>query len=91
MLERWPITDARKRLTGLSKKFQKDPGSRPVAVTRLGKPVMAVMPWEFYESLVETLEIMGDAGLVKSLQRGLKEAQEGRLTSWNKVKKELEL
>jgi len=24
------------------------------------RPVLAVMPWELYESLVETLEILGD-------------------------------
>lgn len=38
-----------------------------VAVTKNGRPVMAVMSWELYESLMDTLEAAGNARLAESL------------------------
>ncbi len=86
-----PMIEARKKLTNLPEEFQKKPGLGAVAVTRRGKPVLAVMPWEFYESLVETLEVLGDEKLMADLKQSIKEDQAGKLIPWEKVKKEFEL
>jgi PHD/YefM family antitoxin component YafN of YafNO toxin-antitoxin module len=61
------------------------------AVTRRGKPVLAVMPWELYESIVETLEILGDEEMMKSLHQAIREVAEGRTIPWDRVKRELRL
>jgi predicted transcriptional regulator len=47
------------------------------------------MPWELFESILETLEIMGDPELMAALRRGIKEAQEGKLVPLEEVKSNL--
>jgi antitoxin YefM len=56
MLKDIPITEARQEITSLPERLAKSPGA--VAVTRRGKPVLSIMPWDFYESIVETMEIL---------------------------------
>jgi len=89
MLKDIPITAARHELTSLPERLAKAPGA--VAVTRRGKPVLAIMPWDLYESLVETLDIMGDAELMASLRQGIKDIEEGRTYSMEEVKRDLGL
>lgn len=84
-----PITEARHELTSLPKRLAKSPGA--ITLTRRGKPVLAVMPWGFYESLMETMEIMGDEKLMSMLRRGIKEARRGKGIPWEKAKKDLRL
>ena len=52
-----------------------------------GKPI----PWEFFESLIETLEVLNDAELMESIRRGIQDITEGRLYRWEDVKRELGL
>jgi hypothetical protein len=49
------------------------------------------MPWELYQSIAETLEIMGDEDLMAALRKSIKEAEEGKIIPWARVKKELGL
>src|SRR3990172_2829098 len=83
------ISAARSRLTSLPEDFEKKPGA--VAVTRNAKPVMAILPWELYESLTETIEIMGDPTLMAQLRAGIEDLRLGRIVSWERAKKELDL
>ena len=89
MLKDIPITEARHELTSLPERLAKEPGA--VSVTRRGKPVLAILPWEFYESIMETLEILGDPDLMASIRQGIKEMEEGKGIPWEKVKKDLKL
>ncbi len=82
------ISQARSRLLDLPKKLGHD---ESVTVTRRGKPVLAIIPWELYESLLETLEIMGDATFMEHLREGIKQADRGETIPWKKVKRELGL
>lgn len=86
MESRLPMTRARHELTSLPERLAKRPGA--VAITRRGEPVLAVMPWDFYEALVETLDVLGDDELMRSLRRSLKEAERGELLSWEEVRAE---
>ena len=47
------------------------------------------MPWELFESIVETMEIMGDAEIMETLRRSIRDVQEGNLVSIDEVKAEL--
>ena len=47
------------------------------------------MPWDPPESLVETLEIMGDADMMDALRRGIGDVQAGNLVPIEQVKAEL--
>ena len=83
------ITDARSRLTGLHTELSGSPGY--IALTRYGRPVMALMSWELFESLQETMEIMGDPELMSQLRDSIKDIEEGRTISLDELKAELDL
>ena len=84
-----PITAARDELTSLPDRLSGT--HETVTVTRRGKPVLAILPWEEYEALVETLEIMSDEELLASLRQGIKEAAQGKLIPWERAKRKLGL
>jgi antitoxin YefM len=86
-----PIVEARNKLTSLPEQFEQQPENDVVVVTRRGQPVLAIMPWELYDSIVETLEIMGDAELMAQLRESIKQVAAGETISWETVKKELDL
>jgi len=82
-----PIIKARDRLTSLPEELAEEPGA--IAVTRRGEPVLAILPWDLYESIMETLEILGDEELMAALRQSIKEASEGQAVSWDQAKQEL--
>lgn len=82
--EHIPIVKARAMLTQLPELLAEE--NRAVALTRRGKPVLALMPWELFLSVIETLEIMGDAEMMDTLRQGIRDAQEGNLVSLDEVK-----
>ena len=53
------ISKARNRLLKLPKEMSKQGQAHAIAVTHHGKPVLAILPWEFYDSLMETLRSWG--------------------------------
>ena len=85
------IAEAREKLTSLPNQFEQDPDNDVVVVTRHNRPVLAIMPWELYDALMETLEVMADPELMSKLRRSIKEAVEGDTVSWEQAKRELGL
>jgi len=77
-----PIAQARRVLSRLPELFAGDPDLGALAVTRRGHPVLALMPWELYDSLIETLEILGDSELVSELRQGILEIDAGKGVAW---------
>ena len=47
------------------------------------------MPWDLFESIVETLEAMGDMDMMDALRRGIEDVQAGNLIPIEQVKAEL--
>jgi len=84
-----PITEARQELTSLPDRLAST--HETVTVTRRGKPVLAILPWDEYEALVETLEVLSDKDLMQSVRRGLKEIEQGKTIPWEQVKRKLGL
>ena len=66
-------------------------GSGPtvVAVTRRGKPVLAIMTWEDYQAILETLEILSDDKAVEQLRRSIQQVKEGKTVPWKDAKVQL--
>ncbi|WRH68262.1 MAG: type II toxin-antitoxin system Phd/YefM family antitoxin [Planktothrix sp. GU0601_MAG3] len=89
MLSNIPITEARQELTSLPEKLAEQGGT--LAITRRGKPVLAVMTWEHYEAILETIEILGDANLMANLRQGITEAKSAQGIDWESAKRELDL
>ena len=84
------IVEARNRLTHLPEELEQE-HSGALTITRRGKPVLAVMPYALYDSLMETLEVMSDPELMPLLRQSIQEASEGKLVEWAAVKQEMNL
>ena len=53
------------------------------------RPVLVVMPWEFYESLVETLDVLSDPEMASALRESLEDLKRERLYSHAEAKRRL--
>ena len=62
-----------------------------IAVTRRNKEVMALMSWELYEGLLETLEILADPNLMRDLKKGMAEVASGKTYSIEESRRRLGL
>lgn len=91
MARTMPIIEARNQLTSLPEQFGQDSEPEAVAVTRRGKPVLAILPWDLYEAILETLEILGDDSLMPALRESIREAEAGDTIPWDTVKGDLHL
>jgi len=85
----YSISEIREEITRLPEYFDREPDA--VTVTRHGKPVMAILPWDLYEALIETLEVMSDTELMVAFRQGVQELIEGKGRSWDDVKRHLDL
>ena len=70
MITRMPISEARKNINS----FVSDLSAEDtISVTNRGREVLAIIPWETYESISETLDILSDEVLMKDFYKGLQE------------------
>ena len=53
--------------------------------------MLAILPWEFYESIVETLEILSDPEMASALRESVEDIKRGRMVSHVEAKKRLGL
>ncbi len=76
------MVEARDRLTRLPEEFDQivknRDGTPVVKVTRRNKPVLAILSWELYESIMETLEVLSDDEQMLALRQAIQEVAEGR-------------
>ena len=85
------IMEARKQLTSLPETLHHNGQLDVLEITRRGKPVLAVLPWELYEAVSETLEVMGDKEQVALLRQSILEIDSDKLIPWQDAKQELGL
>jgi antitoxin YefM len=84
-----PIVEARKQLNSLPEALCRDGEIDVMEITRRGKPVLAVLPWELYEAITETLDIMADREGLAKLRQSIREMEEGSTVSWEDAKLDL--
>lgn len=84
-----PFTEARTHLTELIDDVESV--HEHVVITRNGRPAAIVMSQSEYDSLIETLEILGDQKLMADLAASDEDVASGRLVPWEEVKRELGL
>ena len=84
-----PIIEARKKLTTLPELLESSPDTGAVEITRRGRPVLALMSWDLYESLLETMEILGDEEMRRLFRQGVREVKAGKGVPWQKARKSL--
>jgi len=83
-----PITEAGNKFMRLPDQAAKD---QVIAVTRRNREVMAVMSWEMYEGLLETLEVLSDRELMNNLRKGVEDVKAGRTHSLSEAYERLGL
>lgn len=78
-------TEFRKELFNMIKHLQKS--ENEITITVDGEPRLVVMSFEKYDGLMETLEILSDPEMVKDIEEGLKDIEEGRTVPWDELRK----
>lgn len=89
MTKTLPIMEARKQLNSLPETLVRDGEIDVMEITRRGKPVLAVLPWELYEAIADTLEVMADKETMEQLRQSIREMEEGAVVPWEQAKQEL--
>ena len=82
------ITEARNKFMALPDRAAKE---QILAVTRRNKKVMAVMSWELYEGLLETMEVLSDPELMKYVRAAIEDIKAERTHSISDAYKSLGL
>lgn len=83
-------SEARQRFLGLLESFEKDPKAVH-KIEKHGRPAAVLLSIDLYESMLETLEILGDEQLMEQLRKSMKDAAEGRTIPWEEARKALNL
>ena len=89
MIKTLPITKAREDLTSLVEDAKNKLSEYVITVN--GTPAAVLISAAQYESWKETTDIMSDPSLLKAIQIGVKELEEGKGIPWAEVKRELDL
>ena len=87
-MQKLSITEDRKAFMKISDKTE---GNQVIAVTKRNKEVMAVMSWDLYEGLLETMEILGDPELMGDIKQGMEEIKSGKTYSIEESRRRLGL
>jgi len=74
-MQKITITEARNNFMKLP---YKTADNQIIAVTRRNREIMAVMSWELYEGLLETVEILADPELMRNIKKGIGEIKFGK-------------
>ena len=82
------LTEARSRLLQIADEMERDPGT-VVEVTKRGRRLMALLAAERYDALVETLEVLGDAAVMRSLRRARMDIAAGKGIPWERARAKL--
>lgn len=56
-----------------------------MTVTRRGRPILAILPIEEYEAMVETLEVLSDEETMQLIRQGLEDIEKGKLIPMEEV------
>ena len=91
MAQSMPIGEVRKTINRLPEQLTKSPETGAITVTRRGEPVLALLSWDLYESILETLEIISDEEQMTALKKSVGELKNGKGIPWEEAQKDLDL
>jgi len=80
------IREAQEKLATLPQNADTEPDFDPVAIAEAGRPLAVLLSWEYYESLLETLDILRDEEMVAAIKQSELDIAEGRTYSMEEVK-----
>ncbi|MBN2652578.1 MAG: type II toxin-antitoxin system Phd/YefM family antitoxin [Spirochaetales bacterium] len=88
MIKQMTITETRKRITSLEDDLSYED---TISITNHGKEVFALLRWDTYESIAETLDILSDQTLFEDLKIGIQQMTDGQLIDFEDFKKGLDV
>lgn len=90
------ILEAQNKLIHLPEQFIEDP--EPVVVTKDGKAVMVILPFNIYKSLLQAIESLEEASealqdedFMLAFRAGVEALEKGETVAWEDVKREMGL
>ncbi|MGI0529278.1 type II toxin-antitoxin system Phd/YefM family antitoxin [Treponema socranskii] len=86
MITPMTITEAGKKITSLEHTMDYDD---TIAITNHGREVFALIKWDTYESIRETLEILSDEELSEQLAVGIRQINQNKLVDFDSFKQKL--
>ena len=84
MVKQLSISETRKRITSLEDDLS---FNDTISVTNHGKEVFALLRWDTYESIAETLDIISDEVLYDELKIGIKQFENNSFIDFEDFKK----
>ena len=84
MVKQMSISETRKRITSLENDLSYED---TISVTNHGKEVFALLRWDTYESIAETLDILSDEEMYSALKIGIQQAKNNELIDFEDYKK----
>ena len=86
MVKHMSISETRRKITSLEKELSYED---TISVTNHGKEVFALLRWDTYESIAETLEILSDEESFAELKKGIQQMNNNELIDFDEFKKSL--
>jgi PHD/YefM family antitoxin component YafN of YafNO toxin-antitoxin module len=86
MVKQMSISETRKKITSLESELSFDD---TISVTNHGKEVFALLRWDTYESIAETLDIISDDKLMDDLKKGIQQIKDNKLIDFEVLRNEL--
>jgi PHD/YefM family antitoxin component YafN of YafNO toxin-antitoxin module len=86
MVKQMSISETRRRITSLEEDLSFED---TISITNHGKEVFALLRWDTYESIAETLDIISDDTLFNELKTGLQQLKNNELVEFEAFKKSL--
>ena len=86
MVKQMSISETRRRITSLEDELAYED---TISVTNHGKEVFALLRWDTYESIAETLDIMSDESMAEDLKTGLRQLENNELEDFDAFVKSL--
>ena len=83
MVKQMSISETRKRITSLESELSYDD---TISITNHGKEVFALIRWDTYESIAETLEILNDDKYSEMLKKGIQQVKNNELIDFDDFK-----
>jgi prevent-host-death family protein len=81
-----PVTRVKRELLDILRAMEEEYAT--ITVTRNGEPVGVIMTPDRYESLLETIEILSDKKVLRSLQSSQKDFKSGKIYTHDEVWKD---
>jgi prevent-host-death family protein len=78
-----PVTKVKRNLLDIIKRMEEE--ETTIALTRNGEPVSVMMPLSRYEALLETIDILSDKQILKSLEKSKTDFNSKRVFSHEEV------